>query len=244
MQLVAGIGVHDTAPRDLVRKAMQLAEEAVRAGATSLLIHPPRALAGKGDRRLVEYHAALGEFGLPLIAFELYEAAAGLTYSDLVWRELFEMPAVAAVKFATLDSPMRVQDLVALARGTGTMLITGEDRFLGASLMYGCEAALVGVAAARPRLTVELVDAWMTGDFARFRSASSAVDEFAGETFRTPMEGYIRRLLEVLVVDGWIEPSATADPWGPALDDVDLARIRSWAIATRLARRPVGRGLD
>lgn len=230
-ELVAGIGIHGASPGTFERQALELAEEALRLGATSLLVHPPRSLLAAVDpeQRIVAYHEALGRLGAPLIAFELYEAASGVTYTPVVWRELFALPSVAAVKFATLDSPMRVQDLIALAQGSGTLLITGEDRFLAASLMFGCQAALVGIAAARPELSVELVSAWQQARLESFVRLAAAIDRYAQVVFRDPMEGYIQRLLDVLATDGWIDGAAASDPWGPTLDPDDLADVRRFA---------------
>ena len=54
------------------------------------------------------------------------------------------------IKVATLDSVMTFQDVARLIRrqAPDKVLITGEDRFLGYSLMCGAEAALIGMGAA------------------------------------------------------------------------------------------------
>ena len=53
-------------------------------------------------------------------------------------------------------------------RRPGKVLITGEDRFLGYSLMCGARAALIGMAAACTGLQAELLRAYWEGDAARF----------------------------------------------------------------------------
>ena len=62
------------------------------------------------------------------------------------------------IKVATLDSVMTFQRIAALVRGTpGKLLITGEDRFLGYSILMGARAALVGMGAALTDLQCALL---------------------------------------------------------------------------------------
>ena len=135
--------------------------------------------------------------GLPLILFFLYEAAGGVTYTPEVLRELFALPGVVGIKMATLDSVMTYQDVAALIQTEfpETVLITGEDRFLGYSLLLGAKAALIGMGAAVPAPQAALVRAAVEEDAARFVELTRAVDAFAQITFRAPMEGYIRHAL-------------------------------------------------
>src|SRR5262249_54549159 len=92
--------------------------------------------------------------------------------------------------------------------------VTGEDRFLGYSLMLGAHAALIGMAAACTDVMIRLLDAWFRGDDQRFRRVSAMVDRFAQDTFTQPMEGYIQRMLWALEAEGVLGPGAR-DPWCP-----------------------------
>ena len=80
------------------------------------------------------------------------------------------MPSVLGIKVATLDSVMTFQDLAALidARAPDKVLITGEDRFLGYSLMCGARAALIGMGAACTTLQAELLASYREARFDRF----------------------------------------------------------------------------
>lgn len=62
-------------------------------------------------------------------------------------------PEVLWIKVATLDSVLTFRGIAALvqSRASDKVLITGEDRFLGYSLMAGTDAALVGMGAASPQ---------------------------------------------------------------------------------------------
>lgn len=163
------------------------------------------------------YHQSLGRH-LPVILFYLYEAAGGVAWPLDTVAQLLALPEVLGIKVATLDSVMTFQDLAArLREQRGKVLITGEDRFLGYSLLLGAEAALIGMGAALPDLQAELIRARLSGDWARFVRLSSVCDELARVTFRAPMEGYVRRMLWAAAADGAIPGDACDDPWGPPL---------------------------
>ena len=63
---------------------------------------------------------------------------------------------------ATLDSVMTFQDVAGLlaTEAPGKLVITGEDRFLGYSLMCGARAALIGMGAACTDLQADLLRAY------------------------------------------------------------------------------------
>jgi 4-hydroxy-tetrahydrodipicolinate synthase len=161
------------------------------------------------------------------VLFYLYEEAGGISYSPAVLDELLSMPEVVGIKMATLDSVMTFQDVSRrLAdRHPERLLITGEDRFLGYSLMRGARAALIGMGAACSRMQAELIAAHAAGDARRFLELSGRVDMLAEATFVQPLEGYIRRMLWVLAHQGVIPLDAANDPWGPELPQGEYDKV-------------------
>ena len=96
--------------------------------------------------------------GLPLILFYLYEAAGGIDYSTTVLGELLARPDVLGIKVATLDRIMKFQEIAGqMGLFQEKVLITGEDRFLGYSLMCGARAALIGMGAAWTSIQADLL---------------------------------------------------------------------------------------
>ena len=220
--LVAGAGAPPgTGAGEATRHSIEMAERAAQLGADAVLAYAPTWLRGRetAARQIVEHHRRLAAVGLPLVLFYLYEEAGGIGYPPEVLDELLSMPEVVGIKMATLDSVMTFQDVsrVLSARHPGKLLVTGEDRFLGYSLMRGARAALVGMGAACSRLQAELVAAHVRGDAARFLELSRLTDMLAEVTFVRPLEGYIRRMLWVLAHQGVIPLEAANDPWGPEL---------------------------
>jgi 4-hydroxy-tetrahydrodipicolinate synthase len=165
----------------------------------------------------VGYHLRLSR-ELPVIAFYLYSAAGGVAYDDRTLRGILELPDVIGIKVATLDSVMTFQRIAGVLRDhPSKLLITGEDRFLGYSLLLGARSALIGMGAALPDLQADLVRARTAEDWTRFVALSELCDRFAQTTFIEPMEGYIRRMLWAAAAEGAIPPDACDDPWGPPL---------------------------
>jgi 4-hydroxy-tetrahydrodipicolinate synthase len=231
--LVAGAGALPDAA-DYEGEALRMAREAAEWGADALLCFAPTRYRGDADA-IARYHETLAEAGLPLLLFFLYEAAGGVTYDRDLLRRLFALPAVAGIKMATLDSVMTYQDVAGLIASEfpETLLITGEDRFLGYSLLSGAQGALIGMGAAVPAPQAALVGAPPEADPGRFLRLTRAVDDFAQATFRAPMEGYILRMLWALADTGVIPEDAAFDPHGPALDPREREAVR--AAAARLS---------
>ncbi len=209
--------------------SIEMAREARSGGADALLAFPTR------DDPLA-YHDRLGR-ELPVIAFYLYEAAGGVAYDNQTLQSILALPSVIGIKVATLDSVMTFQRIAGLMGDhPDKPLITGEDRFLGYSLTMGARAALIGMGAALTDVQVALLEAFRTGDFAKFVLLSGVCDRFAGATFIPPMEGYVRRMLWALAADGIIPDDACDDPWGPALGAPDRVRVARAVHDSRAAR--------
>ncbi|HUL50745.1 MAG TPA: dihydrodipicolinate synthase family protein [Gemmatimonadales bacterium] len=203
-----------------------MAHEARAGGADAVLAFPRR-----DDP--VSYHRALGA-ELPVLAFYLYEAAGGVAYDPETLCRIMDLPEVVGIKIATLDSVITFQSIAEILRAyPDKALITGEDRFLGYSLMLGASGALIGMGSALTDLQAQLLKAYVGEDYPAFHTLSARIDRFAAATFTAPMEGYIRRMLWALAAERVIPDDACDDPWGPPLDERDRSRVRS---AVREAR--------
>jgi len=234
--IICGVGAQQ--PHDLPNDATQrtkrvidltvgMAESAKSGGAAVVLVYPPTSLRGLPDRdsRMLELHRSVAAVGLPAILFYLYEAAGGISYSLDTIAELLDIDGVVGIKLATLDSVVTFQDVAAIAsQRTGKLLISGEDRFLGYSLMLGADSVLIGMAAACTDKCVELLEAWFEKDLSRFVQVAAKIDEFAGRTFTSPLDGYVQRMLWALEADGVLVDEAH-DPFGPDMEDSERDRV-------------------
>ena len=159
--------------------------------------------------------------------FYLYQAAGGIAYGPHLLAELLARPEVLGIKVATLDSVITFQEIARLVRthAPTKVLITGEDRFLGYSLMCGAGAALIGMGAACTALQDAFLQSYWSGAADRFLALNHPIDDLAQHTFVAPMEGYILRMLWCLVHAGVIPAEAAHDPWGPHLGPAEFDQI-------------------
>ena len=162
-----------------------------------------------------------------MIAFWLYEAAGGVAYDDATLHAILDLPGVIGIKVATLDSVMTFQRLAAvLQRHPDKLLITGEDRFLGYSLMLGARAALVGMGAALARSAGRPAPRVRRGATGRpFTPAPRCATGSPRRRSSPPMEGYVRRMLWAAAADGALPAEACDDPWGPPLPADERAAV-------------------
>lgn len=230
--IVAGVGALHRGgadPTAFMEAALAMAQDAIDGGADAFLVHPPTLFRGLPRERklIVDYHRRLAATGAPLILFYLYEAAGGISYSVETLRLLLSLPEVVGIKLATLDSVMTYQFVANLlaAEFPAKLLITGEDRFLGYSLMCGARSALIGMGAACTKLQRDMMHSCFAGSGNDFLRLSGCVDRLSQVMFVPPMEGYIRRLLWALVHLGVLEPEFAHDPWGPQLDYSEFVAI-------------------
>ena len=211
----------DKQVRVFIRDALTMGEEAALLGADALLADVPAAFQNtpECDQNAYEYHKALGGIGRPLIVRYRHEAGNGPCYSPALLRRLLALPNVVGLTTTALDSAIAYQDLARLVRDEfpDLILISGEDRFLGYTLMCGAEAVLAGLGAVWSGPQVELVSAWLRGEAQRFVELNRKVNALAAAVFVPPTEGSMQRLLWALTLTGVIPASAAHDPWAPKL---------------------------
>jgi len=195
--------------------AVAQARVAADLGAAGALVFP-----SAGDRPAL--HEAVWQASrLPMIAFDLYTRPC----PPAVLREILRHPGVAGLKTALLSDAMGCQRAIALTQEAGRLPITGEDRMFGPSLLWGAEAALVGIAAAQVAVTAEVMRAFRGGSLAAFRAASARLDTLAEATFTDPMEGYVQRMLWLAAAEGRIPDTHAHDPFGPPLPPDEQATV-------------------
>jgi 4-hydroxy-tetrahydrodipicolinate synthase len=222
--IVAGVGVPKSSSASTLQEAadatVEMARAAAAGGADAVMVYPLAVLGElpDGHAQAVALHERVAaESGLPLVGFYLHGEAGGYPYSPALIRDLLALDAMLGVKTATLDRAIGCQDAIWAGRGTGKLLITGEDRMYGPSFMWGADTALVGIASAQVELSDAVLRAWTAGSPAEFLSASERLDRFAAATFYAPIEGYVQRMLWAAEWEGLVAPAAAHDPYGPEL---------------------------
>lgn len=222
--IVAGVGVPKSSDAQSLQEAadatVEMALAAAAGGADAVMVYPLAALGDlpDGHAQAVALHERVAaESGLPLVGFYLHGEAGGYPYSPSLIRDLLSLDSMLGVKTATLDRAIGCQDAIWAGRGTGKLLITGEDRMYGPSFMWGADTALVGIASAQVELSAAVLRSWTAGDHSGFLAASERLDRFAAATFYAPIEGYVQRMLWAAEWEGLVPAGAAHDPYGPDL---------------------------
>lgn len=216
--LVVRTAVRTGAPVLVGVSGTEAAAQAVRAaelGAHGVLVFPP-------DEDAEPQHDAIWRAGgLPMLAFDLYLRP----YPPAVLARLLRHPGVAGVKLARLHDAIACQTGITMARDTDRLAVTGEDRMFGASLLWGAQAALVGLAAAAVHVTGDTLRAWNRGDHTGFVAASARTDAFAAVVFDAPVDGYVQRMQWIAAAEGRIPAAYATDPYVPALPETERERV-------------------
>jgi 4-hydroxy-tetrahydrodipicolinate synthase len=210
--VVVGVGGR---PGERTETVAGQAAQAAGLGAAGVLVFP------EADDPLGHHDALWRASGLPMLAFDLYTRP----YPADVLSKLLDHPGVAGVKVARLHDAIACQAALAAAHGAGRLAVTGEDRMFGPSLLWGAQAALVGIAAAAVPVTAAALRAFADKEYADFVAASTRLDRLAEVTFTAPMEGYVQRMLWIAAAEGRIPQSYAADPYGPGLSTEDRERV-------------------
>lgn len=210
--VIVGVG---GSPGETTAAVADQAVQAADLGAAAVLVFPRVADA------LAHHDAIWRAGGLPMLAFDLYTCP----YPPDTLARLLDHPGVAGVKAARLHDAMACQATLAAAHRADRLAITGEDRMFGASLMWGAEAALVGLAAAAVDVTADVLGAFADKRYDEFVAASARLDRLAESTFTDPMEGYVQRMLWIAVAEQRIPETHGTDPYGPGLPGTDRDHV-------------------
>ncbi len=215
--VIASVGASSEVrrPEEVNAAARNQAALVAKQGGHLVLVQPPTAIRGRPerDRLVLEYHSEVAEAGLPLLISIRREVSGGIAYPPEVLAQLLARPEVVGLEIATFDAITIFQQVEALARefAPEKVVISGEERFLGYSLMCGAQAALVGISAAYPERVGELLEAHRSGDADRFLKRSIEIDALARPIFRAPFDGSSRRLIQALIGLGKLPIAAFDD---------------------------------
>jgi 4-hydroxy-tetrahydrodipicolinate synthase len=170
------------------------AADALRAGAEAALVFPVA-------DDIVDYHRAIAEHGIGVIAFQLQPELGGVEYSRQTIERVTALDGVIAIKEASFDRARCAETVKISAKP----VLTGNDNFILESFELGCTGALVGFGAIHTAEQVEMIANWHRGAIADARAASDRLQPLADAVFAPPVSDYRRRLKELLVREGVLD---------------------------------------
>jgi 4-hydroxy-tetrahydrodipicolinate synthase len=162
--------------------AIDQAQAAKSVGADAILLMPPHHWLRFGRT----FETAVGFFqdvaegaDLPIIVHQ-YPAWTKAGYSLQEMLEIVKMPQVVCIKMGTRDMARWRWDYEQLKLvAPDVPVLTCHDEYLLASLLEGCDGALIGFAGFVPELMVEVVHAALNADLTSARKARQLVDPLA-----------------------------------------------------------------
>ena len=207
-------------------QAVEVATALRGAGADALLIFSIPAFAGDmlPPEIVWRYFAAIGEVGLPLIAFNLTASLGGVVFEPDVISRLVDVAALQAIKEASFDAVAYVRSRDAVrAAAPDVAFLSGCDNFMFESFVLGADGALLGYAGLAAELTRQVFDAVQSGRYEEADKLSrERMQPLAEALFRSPARNSRARIKEGLRLLGVID-DVTVRP--PLLELPDSERL-------------------
>ena len=211
-------------------QAVGLARELRAAGADALLVFSIPAFNGLPLPAEIPYgyYAALGEVGLPLIAFSLTPSLGGVVLEPEAIARLADVAPLEAVKEASFDAVSYVRSRDAIrAAAPDVAFLSGCDNFIYESFELGADGALLGYAGLAAALTREVLEAVRDGRHAEARRLGrERMQPLAEVLFSPPVRNSRVRIKEGLRLLGLIDEVAVRPPL-VGLDERERAELRA-----------------
>jgi 4-hydroxy-2-oxoglutarate aldolase len=167
-KLIAGTGAEST------RQAIAATRAAAAAGADAVLVRPPGYFgAAHTTAALVTHFRAVADASpVPVLLYNIPKYTH-LPLAPALLQQLVGHERIIGIK----DSSGDLKNLAAYREAVpGWIILAGSASLLNSALELGCQGGIIGVACFAPRLCVNLVSAFTTGD----RAAAARIQERVG----------------------------------------------------------------
>jgi 4-hydroxy-tetrahydrodipicolinate synthase len=158
--VLAGCGTNDT------RTTMAGAERAAKAGADGLLVVTPYYNKPNRSGMLAHFEAIVRAVDLPIVAYNV----PGRTGQNLGVEQTLALAAIPQV-VGIKEAAANLEQLASIVAGRpdGFAVLSGDDPLALPAVALGAEGVISVVSNEAPRQMAEMMDAALTGDFARAR---------------------------------------------------------------------------
>ena len=179
-----------------LRGALQLAEEAIAAGADGLLLMPPCFFSYQQSEIEHFFREFARETGnaVPIVLYNIPQFNTGLGIETV--RNLLDTGLFAGMKDSSGDWSY-FEQLLALRRDRPFALLAGHDRIALQALRAGADGIVSGCACAIPEILVGLWKAHATGDQARADHWNRKLCEFVDRIGQFPTPIAIKRAVAI-----------------------------------------------
>lgn len=211
-------------------EAIDYAIAAKEAGGDAILLMPPHHWLrfGRTSETVIGFFQDVAEGAdIPIIVHQ-YPAWTKASYSLAEMLELVKIPQVVCIKMGTRDMASWRWDYEQLKEAAPDVpILTCHDEYLLASLLEGCDGALIGFAGFVPELMVEVVHSALNGDLIGARKARQLVDPLSRivYNFGEPSGDAHQRMKCARWLMGKFPSMTMRRPLRP-LPDTEIAKIR------------------
>ena len=211
-------------------EAIDYAIAAKEAGGDAILLMPPHHWLrfGRTSETVIGFFQDVAEGAdIPIIVHQ-YPAWTKASYSLAEMLELVKIPQVVCIKMGTRDMARWRWDYEQLKEAAPDVpILTCHDEYLLASLLEGCDGALIGFAGFVPELMVEVVHSALNGDLIGARKARQLVDPLSRivYNFGEPSGDAHQRMKCARWLMGKFPSMTMRRPLRP-LPDTEIAKIR------------------
>ena len=211
-------------------EAIDYAIAAKEAGGDAILLMPPHHWLrfGRTSETAIGFFLDVAEGSdIPIIVHQ-YPAWTKASYSLAEMLELVKIPQVVCIKMGTRDMARWRWDYEQLKDAAPHVpILTCHDEYLLASLLEGCDGALIGFAGFVPELMVQVVHSALNGDLIGARKARQLVDPLSRIVydFGEPSGDAHQRMKCARWLMGRFPSMTMRRPLRP-LPDTEIAKIR------------------
>ena len=211
-------------------EAIDQALAAKQAGADAILLMPPHHWLrfGRTSDTVLGFFEDVAEGADLDIIVHQYPAWTKAGYSLAEMLEMVKMPRVVCIKMGTRDMARWGYDYRRLKAAAPHMsVVSCHDEYLLATLLDGCDGALVGFAGFTPALIVELVQAALAGNLSGAYAAQEKIRPLAQIVYRfgEPSSDAHQRMKCAMTLMGKFPSMRMRRPLRPLTQD-EIARIR------------------
>ena len=211
-------------------EAIDQALAAKQAGADAILLMPPHHWLrfGRTSDTVLGFFEDVAEGADLDIIVHQYPAWTKAGYSLAEMLEMVKMPRVVCIKMGTRDMARWGYDYRRLKAAAPHMsVVSCHDEYLLATLLDGCDGALVGFAGFTPALIVELVQAALAGNLSGAYAAQEKIRPLAQIVYRfgEPSSDAHQRMKCAMTLMGKFPSLRMRRPLRPLTQD-EIARIR------------------
>jgi 4-hydroxy-tetrahydrodipicolinate synthase len=212
---------------DGLHACLEYGRQARAAGASALMVSPPRAPRLHSDAVVSHYEAVAGEVGLEVVVQD-YPPASGFSMEPaLLARIAREVPCARTIKLEDPPTPLKTARILEAAGGVPVRILGGLGGvFLLEELLAGAAGVMTGFA--YPEMLVAIVSAFRSGDVDRAAGLFYRYVPLMRFEFQESIGMAIRK--EILRRRGALEHAAVRAP-GPSLDAGTreaLGRLLAW----------------